>query len=161
MAKSKKRIDNPNQLSIFDYINEQKTKQASEKPRGGSLNIDIEERHLISDILKRSRWSRYEIAARMSEYTGEEITKSQLDSWTAESKQQWRFPSRYLPAFRHATDNTELIEFHCKKAGLFVVPDTDALRAEIKHLEEDIEKKKQEKKKRIVLLQEVEGRNGR
>ncbi|MDH3976449.1 MAG: hypothetical protein OEV42_19465 [Deltaproteobacteria bacterium] len=159
MANKKKRIDNPNQLTIFDMIQRAKEKAFTTPPRGGSLKIDIEQRHLVSDILKGCRWSRYEVAAKMSELTGDSITKEMLDSWTAESKQRHRFPAEYVPAFCAATENKELVEFLCRKIGVFVMPDTDALRAEIKRIEEDIKKKQKEKKKRETLLFEVEGCN--
>ena len=161
MAKRKKDIDDPNQLSIFDYINNQKAAELVAAPKAGSLQIDIEMREVVSDILKGCPLSRYQVVAKMSELTGEDITKSMLDTWTAESKENHRFPAKYVPAFSMATNNSQLLVYLCRKAGLFVMPDTEALRAEIRHLEEDIEKKKREKKKRVVLLQEVEGRDGR
>lgn len=56
-------------------------------PVPGALAIGHALRHLISDLLKACPFTRFEIAARMSELTGQEITKHQLDSWTAESRE--------------------------------------------------------------------------
>lgn len=38
----------------------------------------------------------------MSELTGDPISKDQLNAWTAESREKWRFPLEYLPAFEVA-----------------------------------------------------------
>jgi len=85
MAKTKKSIDT-SQLSLFDAL---KSYQAQpEKKPAGSFDIDRTFREAISEALKRCPRSRWEVAGRMSELTGQEITKSMLDSWTAESKEQ-------------------------------------------------------------------------
>jgi hypothetical protein len=44
----------------------------------GALNFDLQLRHLLSQCLKESPKSRYEIAARMSEFLGDEVSKHQL-----------------------------------------------------------------------------------
>ena len=93
MSKYKKRIDknDDRQISLFDLIIKNQGEDTS--PKEGSLDIDTEVRHLVSEELKGCPYSRYHVAARMSELTGTEITKSMLDSWTAESKEQHRFPA--------------------------------------------------------------------
>jgi hypothetical protein len=40
--------------------------------------------------------SRYQVAAKMSELLDVDITKTMLDSWTAESKEQHRFPALFF-----------------------------------------------------------------
>jgi len=40
--------------------------------------------------------------------------------------------------------------------GVFVLPGPEALRAEIRKLEEEIERKQSEKRKRMVFLKEME-----
>lgn len=149
-----------NQLSIFDYL--KKVSEEANPLRFGSLNIDGELRELISDILKRCAYSRYQVASRMSELAGEEITKAMLDSWTAESKESHRFPAKYIHIFCVATDNFEALILLCRKAGMFVMPGPEALRAEIRRLEEDIERKRTERRKRVMLLGELEkeGKSG-
>ncbi|MCZ7655562.1 MAG: hypothetical protein M5R42_16855 [Rhodocyclaceae bacterium] len=56
-------------------------------------------RQLLSNLLKEQPSLDLEVAARISRLTGGDITKHQLDSWTAESREAWRFPLEYLPAF--------------------------------------------------------------
>ena len=61
-------------------------------PIPGALDIGTQFRHLLSEQMKVSPLSRHQIAARMSELLGHDVTKHQLDSWTAESRDGWRFP---------------------------------------------------------------------
>lgn len=77
----------------------------------GSLDIDTELRHLLSDLIKASPLSRHQLAARMSELIGHNITKNTLDTWTAESRVEWRFPVAYLPAFEAALETHELMAY--------------------------------------------------
>jgi len=153
MAKSKKYIDK-NQLTIFDAILNLQQQDVQSKPTG-SFDIDRQFREAISDALKRCPLSRYQVAAKMSELTGCDITKTMLDSWTAESKENHRFPAIYLPAFCEATTQREPLNILARLIGVFVMPGPEALRAEIKKIEEEISRKQQEKKKRIMFLKEM------
>ena len=93
----------------------------------------------------------------MSELTETDITKTMLDSWTAESKEGHRFPAIFLPAFCEATGCSEPLKLLGKLVGVFVMPGPEALRAEIQRIEEDINKKQNEKRKRLIFLKEMEG----
>ena len=154
MEKSKKGLDN--QLSLFDIIKNCQEQQNIKK-HAGSFNIDTTFREVISEALKRCPRSRWEVAGRMSELTGQEITKSMLDSWTAESKEGHRFPAIFLPAFCEATGCSEPLKLLGKLVGVFVMPGPEALRAEIQRIEEEINKKQNEKRKRLIFLKEMEG----
>jgi hypothetical protein len=74
----------------------------------GALDIGKQLRALISRLLKASPLDRYAVAARMSETLGQEVSKHQLDSWTAESREGWRFPLEYLPAFEAALETHDV-----------------------------------------------------
>lgn len=87
MAKSKRHLDTPFRQRTLNF-----EVPAAPTPIPGALNMSTEMRGLVSNILKDCPKSRFEVAARMSELTGVEITKYQLDSWTAESRDGWRFP---------------------------------------------------------------------
>ncbi len=99
--------------------------------------------------------SRYEIAARMSDLIGEEITKSMLDNWTAPSHPH-TMPAEILPAFVLATGQHQALEVLSRKAGLFALPGPEALRAEIQRIDEEIKRKQADKQKRMIFLREVE-----
>lgn len=99
-------------------------------PFGGSLDYASELCHVLADALKQTPLSRYQVAARMSELTGREITKAQLDAWTAESKEPWRFPFEYAAAFEAACESNCLQELLARKRGTRVLTGRDALLAE-------------------------------
>ena len=104
-------------------------------PMPGALNFNHVLRRLLSDLLKTCPLSREEVAARMSELTGDTITKHQLDSWTAESREGWRFPLEYLPAFEVAVETTGLIAWAASVRGGKILMGKEALDAEIGKLE--------------------------
>jgi len=144
---------NQGQSSFFDIII---NNQQSFPHRAGSLDVDRELREAVSLDLKRAPLSRWHISAAMSELSGIEITKSMLDSWTAESKEGHRFPAVLIPAFCIATGSTEVLKVLTRNIGVFVLPGEEALRSEIQRYEEEISKLKTEKQKRVVFLKEVE-----
>ena len=157
MAKSAKRIDT-SQPTLFDLIREMEARKPQGAPTG-SMDIDRAFREAVSEALKNCPLSRYHVAARMSELVGQEITKTMLDSWTAESKENHRFPAIFLPAFCEAAGDTEPLRILGRLVGVFVLPGPEALRAEIQRLEEEITAKQQEKRKRVFFLKEMEGGN--
>lgn len=93
----------------------------------GSLNYAAELCGALSAALKRSSKSRYEIAARMSELVGVDISKFQLDAWTAESREGHRFPFEYAAAFETACETTALQELLARKRGSRILFGDDAL----------------------------------
>ncbi|TAK47735.1 MAG: hypothetical protein EPO23_10200 [Xanthobacteraceae bacterium] len=112
-------------------------------PTGGSLDYSVELAHALSEALKKSPKSRYEIAARMSELVGHEIGKATLDAWTAESKTGWRFPFEYAAAFEAACETTCLQELLCRKRGSRILEGEEALLAELGRLDRDEQAMKQ------------------
>jgi hypothetical protein len=151
------------QTTIFEYL--KKAEELSRQmgnPLNGSLDVDAEIRAATSFDLKHAKdssgheLSRYQVAARMSELTGQEITKSMLDNWSAESHEKHRFPCQFLPAFILATGGRRVFDVLSRRSGLFALPGPEALRAEIQRLDEEINRKKEEKKKRILFLKELD-----
>jgi len=97
----------------------------------GALDVGITLRQILSNLLKVSPLSRFEIAARMSELTGHEITKHQLDSWTAESREGWRFPLEYLPAFETAIETHDVTAWIADLRGARLSVGREALEAQL------------------------------
>lgn len=122
-------------------------------PLPGALDVGLAVRHLISDLLKTSTRNRFEIAAKMSELLGHEITKNQLDSWTAESREGWRFPLEYLPAFEVAVETHQVTSWLADLRGCKVLVGKEALDAEIGKLE----RLKEDAAKRIKQLKTAMG----
>ncbi len=104
-------------------------------PLPGALDVALSVRHLLSDLLKSSPRTRYEVAGRMSELVGHEISKHQLDAWTAESREGWRFPLEYLPAFEVAVETHQVTAWIAGVRGCRVAVGKEALDAEIGKLE--------------------------
>lgn len=147
MARNRKAPPSPGQLSLFDYIKEGEAQKEME-PQPGSMNISIQLRAELSEGLRQSGLSRFEAAARMSELVGVEITKSQLDSWTAESKEYHRFPAEYLPAFCQVTGHKEPLKVMARMIQCYLLESEDALMAELGKI--DQAKKDLTKKEKAV-----------
>lgn len=108
---------------------------APTNPLPGALNYNRVVRSLLSEILKTCPLKREQVAARMSELTGDQITVHQLNAWTAESREGWRFPLEYLPALEVAAETTALIGWAADVRGGKILIGKDALDAEIGKLE--------------------------
>lgn len=67
----------------------------------------------------------------MSELTGSDITKHQLDSWTAESREAWRFPLEYLPAFEAAVETHDVTAWIADLRGARLSVGREALEAQL------------------------------
>lgn len=136
------------QLGLFEV-----PKKPAENP--GALNFAVELRGVLSEALKAAPKSRYEVAARMSELLGIEVTKYQLDSWTAESRSDWRFPFEYSAALEAACETTCLQELLAGKRGSRVMVGEDVLKAELGRLE--LEEAEIRERKRL-LKKHLEGK---
>jgi len=102
----------------------------------GAMNINIEIRHLLSDAIKNSHCDdRYEIASTMSKLLGTDISKHQLDSWTAESREGWRFPLEYLIAFEVACGTHAVSKFIAQKRGCELIIGNQIFQVKLSQLE--------------------------
>ena len=140
-GKKTKAIDNKKQPSLFDML------KAEHVPGPGSFSIQNQLKEELSKGLRLCRLSRYEAAAKMSEMLGYEITKTMLDAYTAESKENHRVPAEWLPPFCMVTNYYEPIKLLNRLARL-PLPDTDKLvEMEIARIRKEIEEREQELKK--------------
>ena len=122
-------------------------------PTPGALDCGETIRHVLADLIKRAPHSRAEIAEQMSVLTGKKISEHSLDSWTADSREGWRFPLEYLPAFEVATETRELTSWMADLRGCRVLVGKDVLDAEIGKLE----RMKEDAGRRIRQLKQVIG----
>ena len=123
-----RRVHDPLTLDMFEV-------PVARTPLPGALDVGLAVRHLLSDLLKASPVNRFAVAARMAELTGHEITKHQLDSWTAESREGWRFPLEYLPALEVACETHQVTSWLADLRGCKLLVGKEALDAEIGKLE--------------------------
>jgi hypothetical protein len=131
-------------LSVLDSFN----RSSSSECIPGCYDISRSIRAIITDSLRQSPKSRHQVAARMSELLGREITKAQLDAFSAESKENHRFPLEYLPAFVEATGDRSLIRFIAEKCMGYYIENADALHLELGRIHE--QEKVLKDRKRII-----------
>lgn len=153
MSKRKKRIDT-RQMSLFDVLQSTAQKDPDEIIEG-QLNISEKLRQLIKRAISRSGLSRHQIAGEMSHLLGTEISKTTIDSWTAESKSGHRIPAEYLPAFCRVTGDREPLRLLAETGDMYAMPGPEALRAEIQKFDEQEKKARAEKRKRLRFLEEM------
>lgn len=154
MSKYRKRIDDGRQLTIFDQIQELKSKK---EDGSGSLRVKDDLQRALNDAIKECPLSRHQIVGEMSHLLNEEISKSMLDSWTAESRDDRHIPAEYLPAFCKVTGNFEALEVLNRKAGLFAMAGSEAVRSEIHKMREEARRLLREVRKREELLETFRG----
>ena len=107
--------NDPRQMELLDIIRQQEATligRSIDEP--GSLNMSSAVRNALHDAIKNCPLSRWEIAAKMSELLDAEISKSQIDAWTSESKEGHRFPLEYAAAFCQVVKNNAPLEVVCR-----------------------------------------------
>ena len=154
MSKRKKRIDR-RQASLFDLLRRCAADQSSTTLEG-ELNIADRLRVALVAAIKQCPRSRHQIAGEMSHLLGHEVSKTTIDTWTAESKERNRIPAEYLPAFCRVTGDREPIRLLAEHGDMFAMPGPEALRAEIQKFNEQECKARAEKRKRMRFLEEME-----
>lgn len=147
-----KKFCHPNQLSFFDLLKDLRPRNTE----FSSLNIDLLLRETIAQAIKECPLSRFQIAARMSELLGVEVSKTMIDAWTAESREGVnRFPACYLPAFCHAVGSIEPLKMLADLVGSVVVQGEEALLIEMSKIEEQEHNLLKKKRAIKAILQEV------
>lgn len=102
----------------------------------GALACAVALRHLLSAALKASPSSRYAVAARMGELLGCDISKHQLDAWSAESREGWRFPLEYLVAFEVACGTHSVSEWLAEQRGCRLLKGRESLLADLGRIDQ-------------------------
>lgn len=148
-SKSPKRLDPTDQLTIFQELARQELKPENTV---GSMRCVDEIKAQMNLALKNCPLSRYEVAGRMSALLDEEISKVQIDSWTADSKDR-HIPAEYIPAFCEATNYDGPLMVMNQKRRLHTFQEPDAIRAVIQQLRERQQEVNKEIRQAEQLLQ--------
>ena len=108
-------------------------------PRGdpGEMETSTVFQACLTESLKGCSQSRYQVAGRMSELLGQEITKAMLDAWTATSKHGHRFPAEFLPAFCFASGSYEPLRLLGRRCGCRVLETNEAIWAALAQIEKE------------------------
>lgn len=155
MSKRKQRIDT-RQMSLLDILQRVQDEQEATQPTEGRMNVAERLRQALAMAIRNCSLSRHQIAGEMSHLLGCEVSKTTIDTWTAESKEGHRIPAEYLPAFCKATGDLTPIRIIAETGGMFAMPGPEALRAEIQKYDEQERKARAEKRKRLKYLEDME-----
>lgn len=150
----KKSVTDPGQMSLFDLLKQEQAERQLSRP--GRLNITAQIQAAIKNAIKNAPKSRETIADEMTELLGVDITIEKLYNWTGSHPH--RMPGEYYSAFCIVTGDNELVRLQAEAVGIFTLPGADALRAEIQKLDEEVHDLQAEKRKRLLFLQEMEGK---
>jgi hypothetical protein len=91
----------------------------------GSLNDASIVRSALVDAIRKCGKSREALAEEMSRLTGTEVTVRRLNAFTAESREDYRFPAELARAFCAATGSYALLRNLIEMAGFRVVTETE------------------------------------
>ena len=120
-----------NQLSLFDVLGEIAAGSEPTDPTPGSFDMSSAVRQGISEAIRRSGMKRWEIAGRMSELLGVEVTESMLNAWSAESREDRRFPAEYLAAICYVTGDLVILREIARKVHCWLLESEEAVMAEL------------------------------
>ena len=67
-----------------------------------ACGFGVQVANLVSEVLRHSEYDRHEVAARMTRYSGKEVSKYMLDAWSAESRDSFNIPLYLVPALEYA-----------------------------------------------------------
>jgi hypothetical protein len=92
----------------------------------GSMNDGALVRGVLVEAIRKSGKSRPQIADEMARLVGRDITERSLNAWTAESKEDHRWPAELTRAFCSATGDDRLLRVLAEAAGLRVINDIES-----------------------------------
>lgn len=157
MSNNRKKVDT-RQINLFEMIQNMESKN----PNIDTLNISSKFKAILSKSISQSKYSVPQIACRMTEYLdngesdGVVITHHMIYAWCSQSKEGHRLPAEYVPAFCYAAESFEPIEFLAQQTDRYLMPGPDALRSEIQKIDEQMQKLKEEKDRRLLFLRETD-----
>lgn len=91
----------------------------------GTLNDAGVVRAALIEAIRKCGKSREELADQMSSLTGTEVTVRRINAFTAESREDYRFPSELARAFCLATGDFSLLRRQAELAGFHLVTETE------------------------------------
>jgi hypothetical protein len=149
--------------TLFELVQEATRNQGNDVPKG-SLDIRTELKCALAEDLRHAvdengrDISRAQVAARMTDELGREVTLSDLNNWTATSHPHEISLSAYVALFKATGNQHQTADVISRHTGLFLLPGPEALRAELTRRDEVIEKARAEKREIKALLHEFERR---
>src|SRR5690606_3782774 len=105
------------------------------RPAPGHGNYGIAVSELVAEILKATDIDRYEIAARMSRLSGDDVSKNMLDAWSSPARVDHNLPFYRAALLEEVCDSHILTNWLVQQRGGRVAYGRDALNAELGRLE--------------------------
>lgn len=106
-----------------------------DEPLPGAMDYALAIRSMMAAAIKASPLNARDIASRMSELTGQNVTEHMLHAWTAPSRESWRPPFEFMPAFEAACETHALSAWFSSVRGGKMLIGREALNAELGRLE--------------------------
>ncbi|MNN29347.1 hypothetical protein D3C81_1429460 [compost metagenome] len=104
-------------------------------PLPGECNYGAQVSELVSEILKSCDLDRYEIAARMSRLSGDDVSKNMLDAWSSPARTDHNLPFYRAALLEEVCASHLLTDWLVRLRGGRVAYGRDALNAELGRLE--------------------------
>lgn len=112
----------------------------------GSFDVSLVLKNAITEAIKHCNLSRYEVASRVSELTGHDLTKAMLDQYTAESREDCCMPARVLNALCFVTGTLEPINVLLEPLDAIAVSGEERQALELMQIEREIQALERRKK---------------
>lgn len=132
-------------LDIFEI-----PQPVSAMPGHGNYSVQVSE--LVSDVLKSTDLDRYEVAARMSRLSGDDVSKNILDAWSSPARLDHNLPLYRVALLEEVCESHLLTDWLVRLRGGRVAYGREALDAELGRLERvaaDATRKARELKRRL------------
>ena len=131
-------------LDLFEWQPPQvAVRMPAETVRGGTLRTQIA--RAVSQALKECDRSRDEVAAAMSDYLNQEVSKNMLDAYASPSRDEHHISLERFVALIEATGSYGLLGFVADHFDHVVVPSKYSDLIELHMVEEQIERQTQRK----------------
>lgn len=102
-------------------------------PGHGNYSVQVSE--LVSDLLKSTDLDRYEVAARMSRLSGDDVSKNILDAWSSPARLDHNLPLYRAALLEEVCASHLLTDWLVRLRGGRVAYGREALDAELGRLE--------------------------
>ena len=136
MKRRKTDSSDEKQINLFDAIEEINPRKFSQEDfQTETRPLGLRIKDAIAEAIKGSGLKRYAIAGQMSEMLGAEITESMLNAYTAESKEGYRMPAEYIPAFCKIVKDYMVLDVLVAASGCRMIKSEDAYYLEMGRLQ--------------------------
>ena len=96
----------------------------------GSGNYAAQVSELVGSVLKSSPHDRYEIAAQMSRYSGDDVSKHMLDAWSSPARAEHNIPLYRVPLLEEVCESHAFTDWVVYLRGGRVAYGREALAAQ-------------------------------